>query len=137
MCRSVQFICLYYKLKVLNNCIFSGLSVADIEKETGVSHDQLQAMCTIHHLRDIAHFVDNYLKFTARFSLPPGVLAGIKTDLNLDFVQKTEQVFLWWHANIRSPTYLSFVETCLDLGEGDVARKMCRLLVDAASSRYV
>ena len=137
MCRSVQFICFYYKLKVLNKCLFSGLSVADIEKETGVSHDQLQAMCTIQHLRDIAPFVDNYLKFAARFSLLPGVLAGIETDPKLDFIQKTQQVFLWWHANIRSPTYFTFVEACLDLGEGDVARKMCSLLVDAASCRFV
>ncbi len=102
-------------------------AVADLKAQTGVTDDQLNKICTKHHLRKIASSVDNYLRFATRFSLPRGVLAGIQTDLNLTFVQKTERVFLWWRENMANPTYLSFVETCLEFTEGGVAREICRL----------
>ena len=57
-----------------------------MKEQTGVSHDQLQAICTVQHLRKIAPFVGNYLNFATRFSLLPGVLAGIETDPKLDFI---------------------------------------------------
>ncbi len=86
-------------------------------------------------MRKITSSVDNYTKFAARFGLPPGVLAGIRTDPNLDFIGKTQAVFLWWHANIANPTYLSFVETCLELTEGGVAREMCKLCTTIIPTR--
>ncbi len=85
----------------------------------------------------IASSVDNNNKFVTRFGLLSGVLAGIRTDPNLEFIGKTQAVFLWWCESNANATYLSFVETCLELNEGGVAREMCKLCATIPTGIHV
>ncbi len=103
------------------------LNINDLKKQTGVSDNQLGQECQEKHLKKITQDVENYLQFASKFDLPRDVLADIKTDNKLLFGQRTEKVFLWWRKNSGNPTYLTFVQACLELGQGDIARKMCNM----------
>lgn len=103
------------------------IDVASLKKDTQVTDDQLKQKCAAKHLRQIAPLVGNYTKFASCLRLPPAVLTGIKVNLLLDFQQQAEEVFLWWSKNIQNATYLSFVQVCIELLEGDIAVKMCEL----------
>ncbi len=103
------------------------LSLEDLKRETKVTDVQLGLKCTVKHLKQLASSVANYPKFASVFNLTGGELSDIETNLKLSYCSKTEQVFLWWSNNIRNPTYLSFVESCLYLKEGGLAREMCTL----------
>ena len=117
----VRLTCLL-RLKVMPR-----LNINDLKKQTGVSDNQLGQECQEKHLKKITQDVENYLQFASKFDLPRDVLADIKTDNKLLFGQRTEKVFLWWRKNSGNPTYLTFVQACLELGQGDIARKMCKM----------
>ncbi len=107
--------------------VMSKLTVNDLKKETRVTDKQLGQVCRKKHLKEIAQHVGNYPQFASKFDLPPPVASGIDTDLKLSYDQKAEKVFLYWRKNAKNPTYLTFVQACLELGEGGIARKMCKL----------
>ncbi len=102
------------------------ITVNDLKVEIEVTDEQLRQKCAIEHLKDIAPDVENYTKFAKHYEIPKGELAGI-TDPLKDVVEKTEAVFLWWREFNPDPTYLRFVNDCLKLREGNLARKMCSL----------
>ncbi|XP_064387238.1 uncharacterized protein LOC135335603 isoform X4 [Halichondria panicea] len=105
-------------------------TLEDLKMETKVTDAQLRLKCTVKHLKELAPSVGNYPKFASAFNLTGGDLSNIETDLKLSYTSKTEQVFLWWSKNTKSPTYLTFVKTCLNLKEGGLAREMCILCQD-------
>ncbi len=105
----------------------SRLTIDCLKAETGVIDDKLNQRCFEKHLKEIVPFVKNFNKFATIFKLPDDILSGIDNDPNLELVQKTEAVFLWWRENIRNATYRSFVESSIELSEDDTARKMCEL----------
>ena len=105
----------------------AALTLDDLIQETKVTDAQLGLKCTVKHLKELAPSVGNYPKFASAFNLSGGDLSDIETDLKLSYTSKTERVFLWWSKNIKNPTYLSFVRSCLYLKEGGLARKMCIL----------
>ncbi|XP_064387065.1 uncharacterized protein LOC135335465 isoform X4 [Halichondria panicea] len=109
------------------------LNINDLKKQTKVSDDQLGQECQKKHLKKITQDVENYPQFASKFDLPPDVKAEIDTDNKLLYGQKTEKVFLWWRKNSGNSTYLTFVQACLELGQGDIARKMCKMCKDQYS----
>ncbi len=106
----------------------SKLTVKALKTETGVTDYQLQQKCMITHLKKITKQVANRPAFSSRFGLPPAVISDIEDHVpKLDYRQKTEKVFLWWRENGKNPTYLTFVQECLELDKGSIARTMCEL----------
>ncbi len=103
------------------------ITITSLKAETGVTDDQLNQRCSVKHLNGVAPHVGNYTKFATCFSLPPAIIAGINTNLLLSFQQKTEAVFEWWSSNTRNATYRNFIQACIVLSEGDVARRMSEL----------
>ncbi len=104
-----------------------------MKEEIGVTDYQLEEKCTPEHLKKIVKDVGNYSEFASKFGIPPGHLANITKDDHLNFLQKTEAIFLWWCENNLTPLYRVFVQICIDLGKGDLARKMCKLCAKGTS----
>ncbi len=113
----------------------SRLTIDRLKAETGVTDDQLNQRCVEKHLKEIVPFVKNFNKFATIFKLPDDSLSGIDNNPNLELVQKTEAVFLWWSKNTKNPTYRSFVESSIELSEDDIAREMCELCARGKISR--
>ncbi len=103
------------------------ITVNDLKVEKEVTDEQLRQKCAPQHLKDIAPSIGDYIKFAKHYEIPKGELAEIKNSTEIDFVAKTEAVLLWWREFNPDPTYLRFVNDCLKLREGDVAREMCSL----------
>ncbi len=118
------------------NCIamysdeISRITVTSLKTETGITEDQLDRRCPVKHLHKVAPFVGNYNKFAACFNLPPGIISGINTNPLLSFQQKTTAVFDWWSSNTRNATYRNFIQACIDISEGVVARRMSELCAE-------
>ena len=104
--------------------------VTSLKTETGVTEDQLDQRCPVKHLHKVAPFVGNYTKFATCFNLPPAVTSGINANQLSSFQQKTEAVFEWWRSNTRNSTYRKFIQACIDISEGDVARRMSELCAE-------
>ncbi len=100
------------------------ITVESLQEDTGVTDDQLDQNCSFTHLKKVAPFVENYTKFADHFKLKPGEKSDIKTDQLSSFEQKTEAVFKCWKNKTKNPTYRKFIQACIDLTEGEVARRM-------------
>ncbi len=106
----------------------SKLTVEALKTATGVTGYQLQQKCMITHLKKITIDVGNYPQFASKFDLPPAILSGIENHTpKLTYAQMTEEVFLWWRENNENVTYFTFVQACLELGKGGIARTMCEM----------
>ncbi len=106
------------------------ITITSLKTETGVTDDQLDQRCPVKHLHKVAPFVGNYTKFATCFNLPPGEISGINANLLLSFQQKTEAVFQYWSSNTKNACYRSFIQACIDISEGDVARRMSLLCAE-------
>ncbi len=103
------------------------ITLNSLKRDFKVSDDQLKQKCSKEHLEIVAPDVENYLEFASRFNLRKGESKEIKTYLDLTYTQKTKAVFLWWNKNCLDATHQKFIETCLDIPDGDAAKAMCRL----------
>ncbi len=114
------------------------ITITSLKAETGVTDDQLNQRCSKKHLEEIAPHVGNYTKFATRFSLPQNIIGGINANLLLSFQDKTVSVFEWWRTNTNqySSTYRNFIQACIDLSEGDVARRMSSLCAEGKKQNY-
>ncbi len=104
------------------------LTVKALKTQTKVTDYQLQQKCTITHLKALTMDVDNYPQFASKFELRPAKISDIEDHTpKWTYARKTEEVFLWWSENAEKATYLVFVQACLELNKGGIARKMCKL----------
>ena len=103
------------------------IKIDDLKKEINVTDSQLDQKCSNEHLKDVARDVKNYTEFATEFEIPKGDLAEIEHDPNMTFTLKTEKVFLLWNQNYANTSYKKFVEICIKLFKGDIAKKMCKL----------
>ncbi len=106
------------------------ITVDSLKESTGVTDDQLDKECSKAHLKLLAPHIGNYTKFSSALGLPTGKESDIKTNQYWDFQQKTEEVLLWWCKNASNATYRSFVQTCISLSEGGIARELCDLCAE-------
>ncbi len=104
----------------------SHITVDSLKKYTGVTDYQLDKNCSEAHLKLLTPHIGNYTKFASALGISNNEISGISTHPLWDFQQKTEAVLLWW-CNNADATYRSFVETCISLSEGGIAREMCKL----------
>ena len=113
--------------------VMSNLSVKDLKTETGVTDYQLKQKCQDEHLRKISLYVGgkrhNRHDLVTKFGLLPALITGIQNDPSLSFAQQTQKMFTCWRDNNMNATYLEFVQVCLELGNGDLASKMCEICI--------
>ncbi len=106
------------------------ITVDSLKESTGVTDDQLDKECSEAHLSLLAPHIGNYTKFASALSLPAGEESDISTKPLWNFQQKTEAVLLWWCNHTLNATYRSFVQTCISLSEGGIARELCILCAE-------
>ncbi len=115
------------KVATLYNLAMPIITLDSLKRDFKLSDDQLKQKCSKQHLEIVAPDVENYLEFASRLNLRKGDLKEIKTDVDLTYIQKTKAVLLWWNKNCDDATYKIFIETCLDIPDGDSAKAMSRL----------
>ncbi len=108
----------------------SRITVDSLKKSIGVTDDQLDMNCSEAHLKLLTPHIGNYTQFASALGLSDNEISSISTNLLSSFKQRTEAVLLLWCNNALNPTYRSFVQTCISLSEGVVARKMCKLCAE-------
>ncbi len=106
------------------------ITVGSLKESTGVTDDQLDKKCSEAHLKFLTPDIGNYTKFASALGLSDNEIGSINTNQLWDFQQRTEKVLLLWRNIASNATYRSFVQTCISLSEGVVARKMCELCAE-------
>ena len=111
----------------------ANVTTEDLKKLTGATDKQLDKECSEEHFDTISMEVGNHALFADRFQLK----AAEKTNASLQPTaqQKAREVFkIWKSNNTGKATYRKFVEVCLELRNGELARTMCTL---CAKSKFL
>ena len=113
----------------------ANVTIKDLKELAGVKDEQLDKECSDEHFYRISMDVGNHTLFAGRFMLKEAE----KTNANMQPTaqQKAEEVFrIWKRNNIGKATYRRFVEVCLELRNGELARTMCNLCREGNSIMY-
>ena len=103
------------------------LTVEDLKRRTGVSDAQLDTEIIEHDLHDLGRCFDEVETYLYKLKLTAGQQTDVK---DLAFrcntaVAMAEALKLWRQPNPFDTTFRKLLDVLLDLGRGDVAKKVC------------
>ena len=106
------------------------ISLEELIRHTGVTHEQLEQECDDVLLGDIAEHIVSYSKYGSKLGLSAADITTFDLDPRIahNAMLITAKVFKEWHKK-RSfrATYRVLAEVALELGDGTGATKICEI----------
>ena len=114
----------------------SGVTLAELLKEVGLTNEQLDETCTHEHLRDIALFLTSWRTLAPQLELSSEVEA-IEKDAHSEKERMQKFLEAWKAKFAFKAKYRVLVEALLKIGSADQAEKVCRSLVSQQPSELI
>ena len=106
------------------------ITLEELIRHTGVTHEQLEQECDDVLLNDIAEHIVSYLKYGPKLGLSAADITTFQQNMTIAHNAKliTAEVFKEWHKK-RSflATYRALAEVALELGDGTGATNICEI----------
>jgi len=107
----------------------SGVTLAELLKEVGVSPIHLDKTCTSEHLQAIALFLESWRTVAPHLGLSKVQVENIENDGKAESEKRQKMLESWKTKYAFKATYMVLVSALLKIGMADQAERVCRLLV--------
>ena len=104
------------------------VTLAEIQRRTGVTDSKLNVEVSDEHLNKIADGIDNWPKYAEILNLKGHQMQEIRTNPGITYLMRIQQALKYWKENESfRATYRSLAEAALKVGDSTIAIQVCTL----------